>query len=260
MPVSPEIEALLEQSYSAFNARDIDAVFVTMHSEVDWPDMLGNRRIVGHEAVRAYWSGQFEVMDPTVTPTAFSEGADGSVVVDVHQIVRSNDGELLAEHDVQHVYTFRDGLAVAMDVYHDGELASAPRTEPPRVSMPLNELPHTSRFHELVGAEHGDVSFSIILIHCAPGEGPRVHTHPYGEVFVVEQGEATFQLGDRQLVVPSDHVVVSPPNIPHGFTNSGSGELRLVSVHDAPRFETEWLAGPDPEWGSPTSSTEVDDA
>jgi hypothetical protein len=67
-------------------------------------------------------------MDPNVTPTAFSEGADGNIVVDVHQVVRDKDGKLLAEQDVQHVYTFRDGLAVAMDVYHDGELASAPRT------------------------------------------------------------------------------------------------------------------------------------
>jgi hypothetical protein len=42
--------------------------------------------------------------------------------------VRDNDGNLLSEQDVQHVYSFKDGLAVAMDVYHDGALASAPRT------------------------------------------------------------------------------------------------------------------------------------
>jgi hypothetical protein len=52
----------------------------------------------------------------------------GQIVVDVHQIVRDNDGNLLSEQDVQHVYSFKDGLAVAMDVYHDGALASAPRT------------------------------------------------------------------------------------------------------------------------------------
>lgn len=66
-----------------------------------------------------------------------------------------------------------------------------------------------------------------------PGEGPKLHWHPYAEVFVVEQGQATFQLCDRQLIVPSGHVVVGPPNTPHGFANSGPGELQLVSIHEA---------------------------
>jgi hypothetical protein len=61
MSVNPDLKALLEQSYAAFNAKDIDAVLATMHTEVDWPDMLGNRRIVGHEAVREYlvWPVRF---------------------------------------------------------------------------------------------------------------------------------------------------------------------------------------------------------
>jgi quercetin dioxygenase-like cupin family protein len=120
--------------------------------------------------------------------------------------------------------------------------------------VPFDELPHTDRFHEWIGAEHGEVSFSMILIHCAPGEGPKLHRHPYTEVFVVEAGQATFQLGDRQLVVPFGHVVVGPPNIPHGFTNSGTGELRLISVHDASRFDTGWLVGSDPDWSSSRSA------
>ncbi len=35
-----------------------------------------------------------------------------------------------------------------------------------------------------------------------------------------------------------------------GFVNSGSGELRLVAIHGSSRFDTEWLAGPDPTWSS----------
>ena len=69
-------------------------------------------------------------MDPNVTPTGFSEEPDGAVVVDVHQVVRDKEGNVMAERDVQHVYVFRDGLASAMDVRHDGVLASAPRTPP----------------------------------------------------------------------------------------------------------------------------------
>lgn len=122
------------------------------------------------------------------------------------------------------------------------------------IVVPLDRLPHSIHSHEFVGAEHGDVPFSIILVHSAPGVGPRVHRHPYAEVFVVEEGEATFELGDRRIVVPAGHLVVGPPDVPHGFTNTGPGELRLVAIHGAPRFITEWLGPADPDWISPRSS------
>ena len=128
MPVRPETIELLERSYAAFNARNIDAALATMRPDIDWPDMLGHRRIVGHDAVREYWQRQFEEMEPNVTPTGYAEGVDGQVVVDVHQIVRDKHGNLLSEQDVQHAYVLRDGLAAAMDVYHGDDLSSAPRT------------------------------------------------------------------------------------------------------------------------------------
>jgi hypothetical protein len=127
VPVSPET-SLLERSYAALNARSVDAVLATMRPNIDWPDMLANRRIVGLDAVRECWQSQFEVMDPSVTPTGYAEGDDGQVLVDVHQVVRDQQGNVLSEQDGQHAYVFRDGLAAAMDVYHGGGLASAPRT------------------------------------------------------------------------------------------------------------------------------------
>ena len=92
--------------------------------------------------------------------------------------------------------------------------------------------------------------FSVILVHSQPGVGPKLHRHPYAEVFVVESGQATFQIGESTVVVDGGHVVVSPPGEAHGFTNTGSGELRLTAIHGAGRFDTEWLAGPDPAWTS----------
>jgi mannose-6-phosphate isomerase-like protein (cupin superfamily) len=120
----------------------------------------------------------------------------------------------------------------------------------PRI-IDLDDLPHSEHSHEFVGADHGDVPFSMILVHSAPGVGPKVHTHPYPEVFVVESGEATFRLGNDEVVVQGGQVVVGPSNVPHGFTNTGTGELRLVAIHGAGRFDTRWLAEPDPDWVSP---------
>jgi mannose-6-phosphate isomerase-like protein (cupin superfamily) len=116
--------------------------------------------------------------------------------------------------------------------------------------IPLDELEHTSAAHDFVGAEHGDVPFSIILVHTRPGGGPKVHRHPYAEVFIVESREATFQLGEDAVVVAEGHIVVGPSNVPHGFTNTGREELRLVAIHGNPQFITEWLTGTDPAWAS----------
>jgi mannose-6-phosphate isomerase-like protein (cupin superfamily) len=114
----------------------------------------------------------------------------------------------------------------------------------------LDDLEHTDHSHEFVGAEHGVVPFCIILVHAQPGVGPKLHRHPYAEVFVVESGQATFRIGDRTVVVDSGHVVVSPPGEAHGFINTGTDELRLTAIHGAGRFSTEWLSGSDPVWSS----------
>ena len=116
--------------------------------------------------------------------------------------------------------------------------------------VPFEELEHSEHSHEFVGAEHGDVPFCVILVHSLPGVGPKLHRHPYAEVFIVESGRATFQIGDASFDVEAGHVVVSPPGEAHGFVNSGDAELRLTAIHGAGRFHTEWLAGDDPIWRS----------
>jgi hypothetical protein len=51
-----------------------------------------------------------------VDPIAFTADGEGRVVVDVHQVVRTLEGELISEGEVQHVYTIRDGLVERMDI------------------------------------------------------------------------------------------------------------------------------------------------
>ena len=115
---------------------------------------------------------------------------------------------------------------------------------------PFDELEPTEHSHEFVGAEHGDVPFSAILVHSRAGVGPKVHRHPYPEVFIVESGQATFQIGDESIVIEGGNVVISPAGEAHGFVNSGTGELRLTAIHGSGRFSTEWLTGDDPTWTS----------
>src|SRR5881227_716927 len=92
----------------------------------------------------------------------------------------------------------------------------------------------------LRGEDHG-ASISIILDHSEPGQGPRLHRHPYDETWVVHQGTLLFQLGDEQLEVGSGDIVIAPPNVPHKFTNQGPGRSNMVCIHASPKMITEWL-------------------
>jgi hypothetical protein len=111
-----EEERLLRRAYEAFNARDVEGALALMHPDVDWPNGMDGGREVGREAVRAYWTRQFGLIDSHVEPVGFESDAEGLVVVDVHQVVRDLDGELLSDGFVQHAYTFRDGLVAHMEI------------------------------------------------------------------------------------------------------------------------------------------------
>jgi len=91
------------------------------------------------------------------------------------------------------------------------------------------------------GADHGGVAVSVFMVDAAPGEGPRLHRHPYDEVFILHDGEATFTVGDESLLAHGGQVVVGPREVPHKFRNSGSGRLRMTTIHPSQRVITEWL-------------------
>ena len=109
-------EHQLSATYAAFNARDIDRVLEQMTEDVDWPNAWEGGRVVGHDAVRDYWTRQWAEIDPEVHPTSFSTLPDGRIAVTVHQVARSLDGTVLSDGIVLHTYTFRGDQVARMDV------------------------------------------------------------------------------------------------------------------------------------------------
>jgi ketosteroid isomerase-like protein len=109
-------QAVLERTYAAFNARDIDAVLAVMHPDVDWPIGMECGRVRCYAAVRAYWTRQWALIDPHVEPRGFTAEADGRVTVSVHQVVRDLAGKVLKEDMVEHVYAFDGGLITSMEI------------------------------------------------------------------------------------------------------------------------------------------------
>jgi quercetin dioxygenase-like cupin family protein len=106
--------------------------------------------------------------------------------------------------------------------------------------IPFTDLPGSDISRSLEGYTAG-ASVSIITVDFPPGHGPKLHTHPYEELFVVLEGTASFRVGDRTVEVGPQNIVIVPPNTPHGFTNTGDGLLKQVDVHAADRFTTTWL-------------------
>ncbi|HEX9479969.1 MAG TPA: nuclear transport factor 2 family protein [Methylomirabilota bacterium] len=134
-------EALLERTYAAFNARDVDAVLVAMHADVDWPNGMEGGRVNGHRAVREYWTRQWGLIDPRVEPRGFTTEADGRIAVDVRQVVRDRAGALVKDEMVQHVYRIEEGLIRSMEIrpgpggsgaLSRGSAAPGPRRRAPR--------------------------------------------------------------------------------------------------------------------------------
>ena len=72
----------------------------------------------------------------------------------------------------------------------------------------------------LKGADHG-ATISLILDHSEPGQGPRLHRHPYDETWVVIDGNLTFQHGEERLKAGPGDIVIVPPGAPHKFVNNG---------------------------------------
>jgi ketosteroid isomerase-like protein len=113
--ISKERE-LLTFVYDAFNRREIDPILALMHPEVEWPNGMEGGWVHGHEGVRAYWTRQWDIVNPHVEPVRFEIDIDGHVVTDVHQVVRDLTGSVLLDRTVQHVYHIRDGLIRRMDI------------------------------------------------------------------------------------------------------------------------------------------------
>jgi mannose-6-phosphate isomerase-like protein (cupin superfamily) len=65
--------------------------------------------------------------------------------------------------------------------------------------------------------------------------------HPYEEVFVVHEGDATFTVGGESITAVGGDIVVAPREVPHKFTNSGRGNLRMTNIHPSPTVIQEWL-------------------
>lgn len=110
---------LLRAAYADFNARRMDDVLARLHPNVEWANGMEGGHELGREAVRAYWTRQWGILDPHVEPMTIEPDDSGRLVVLVHQVVHDKEGKLLQDRNVRHAYRIEKGFIRRMDILED---------------------------------------------------------------------------------------------------------------------------------------------
>jgi mannose-6-phosphate isomerase-like protein (cupin superfamily) len=104
-----------------------------------------------------------------------------------------------------------------------------------------DDLPRDGNTYEFEGAQYDDTDVSFIWVEMPPGDTVRLHQHRYKEIFIVQDGSATFTVDSTVLEVKVGDIVIVPAGVPHGFTNSGTTMLRQIDIHCTKVISTQWL-------------------
>src|SRR5262245_33686067 len=104
-----------------------------------------------------------------------------------------------------------------------------------------DELPHDGNTYEFEGFLYQDTEVSFIWVDMPPGEAVRLHKHPYKEIFIVQEGVATYTIGSTTLEAHAGQIVVAPADVPHKFINTGDRQLKQIDIHLNKQFITDWI-------------------
>lgn len=104
-----------------------------------------------------------------------------------------------------------------------------------------DELPHDESVYEFEGIKNQGTQVSFIWIDMPPGGNIRLHKHPYKEIFIVQEGVATFTVGSETLQAHAGQIIIVAADVPHKFQNASDRQLKQVDIHVNNEFITIWL-------------------
>jgi quercetin dioxygenase-like cupin family protein len=125
------------------------------------------------------------------------------------------------------------GIPSARDAWFDGQAVEDElQSEGTYLRVRARErLPERDGVRVFAGGEHG-ADVTVSLIEAEPGIRQEPHVHPTEEVVVVQGGQATFHLGQRQArIVRAGEIVRVPAGVSHWWVSSGAEPLTAVAVH-----------------------------
>ena len=104
-----------------------------------------------------------------------------------------------------------------------------------------DELPHDGNTYEFEGIHFQTTEVSFIWVDMPSGGAVRLHQHPYKEIFIIQEGIATFTVGSTTLQAHAGQIVIVPANVAHKFMNLSDRQLKQIDIHVNNQFITEWL-------------------
>lgn len=111
-------QQLLQSLYDAFNNRELETIVSVMHPDVKWANGVEGGFVYGRDAVREYWTNQYQVIQVQLETLKFETDENNRNVVTVHQIVRDLQGNLLADMTVKQIFTIEND---SISLYEIGE-------------------------------------------------------------------------------------------------------------------------------------------
>ena len=109
------------------------------------------------------------------------------------------------------------------------------------IILERSKLPRDGNTYEFEGIRYQDSEISFIWVDMPPGGAIRLHKHPYKEIFIIQEGIATFTVDSATIEAYAGQIIIVPAEVPHKFTNLSDRQLRQIDIHVNNRFITEWL-------------------
>ena len=102
-------------------------------------------------------------------------------------------------------------------------------------------LPRDGNTYEFEGLRYKDTEVSFIWVELPPGKAIKLHKHPYTEIFIIQEGMASFTVGSATLEAHAGQIVIVPAGVHHKFMNTGDRQLRQIDIHINRQIITHWL-------------------
>src|SRR5690606_32529157 len=81
------------------------------------------------------------------------------------------------------------------------------------------------------GGAHGAPLTILFNATAVAGFGPKLHTHPYPETFIIRAGRALFTIGDVEVEAIAGQILVCPADVPHKFVVLGPDRFESINIH-----------------------------
>lgn len=111
------LQAVLNEAYEAFNAKDLARLRPLFHSAVVWPNTLEvSEPLDGKEAVLSFFARIFATILPNIQLIEVLDETADALTVEAQYSVESPEGHIWTDTRARLIYHFRDGLLSGMTI------------------------------------------------------------------------------------------------------------------------------------------------